>query len=95
MAYWTTDYLTNRLQYVRQQDCVSRTVVNSTGGPQGTVLALFLLNLYTSDFSYKSELCHLQKFTGDSVIVQCVREGQEGEERGIVSGAAKTNCIST
>lgn len=33
--------------------------------------------LYTSDFTYNSELYHLQKFADDSVIVGYVREGSE------------------
>lgn len=47
----TTDYLINRPQHVRQQDCVSQ---HSPPPPQGTVLAPFLL-------------CHLQKFADASV----------------------------
>lgn len=57
--------------------------------PQGTVLVPFLFNLYISDFSYSSELCHLQKYADDSVIVGCVREGQEGEYRGLFDDFAE------
>ncbi|KAI3374495.1 hypothetical protein L3Q82_005977 [Scortum barcoo] len=47
---------------------VSDTVVSSTGAPQGTVLAPLLFTLYTSDFCYNSELCHIQKYADDTAI---------------------------
>lgn len=47
---WITDYLTGRPQYVRLGNCVSGTLLSSTGAPQGSVLAPFLFTLYTSDF---------------------------------------------
>ncbi|TWW55054.1 hypothetical protein D4764_09G0001030 [Takifugu flavidus] len=77
---WTTDYLTNRLQYVRLRDCESDVVVCSTGAPQGTVLSPFLFTLCTSDFSHNSDSCHLQKFS-DTAIVGRVSEGNELEYR--------------
>ncbi|KAF7641808.1 hypothetical protein LDENG_00271510 [Lucifuga dentata] len=80
-----TDYLTGRPQYVRLQGCVSDMVVSNTGAPQGTVLAPFLFTLYTSDFRYNSESCHLQKFADNSAIVGCVRRGQEEEYRRLIS----------
>ncbi|KAI3368500.1 hypothetical protein L3Q82_025390 [Scortum barcoo] len=58
---WISDYLTGRPQYVGLKDITSDTVVSSTGAPQGTVLAPLLFTLYTSDFCYNSELCHIQK----------------------------------
>lgn len=70
---WINDYLTNRPQFVRLKDCVSNQVVSSTGAPQGTVLSPFLFTLYTSDFQFKSETCHLQKCSDDSAIVGCIR----------------------
>ncbi|KAI3364732.1 hypothetical protein L3Q82_000888 [Scortum barcoo] len=59
---WISDYLTGRPQYVGLKDITSDTVVSSTGAPQGTVLAPLLFTLYTSDFCYNSELCHIQKY---------------------------------
>ncbi len=70
---WINDYLTNRPQFVRLKDCVSNQVVSSTGAPHGTILSPFLFTLYTSDFQFKSETCHLQKYSDDSVIVGCIR----------------------
>ena len=84
LVSWITDYLTERPQFVRLKDCLSETVVCSTGAPQGTVLSPVLFTLYTSDFAYNTETCHIQKFSDDSAIVGCIREGQEGEYRSLV-----------
>ncbi|KAI3364710.1 hypothetical protein L3Q82_011478 [Scortum barcoo] len=77
LAAWVTNYLTDRPQFVRLQDCVSDVVVCSTGAPQGTVLSPFLFTLYTSDFTYSTDSCHLQKFSDDTAIVGCVSEGND------------------
>ena len=73
-----------RPQFVRLKDCVSETVLCSTGAPQGTVLSPVLFTLYTSDFTYNTESCHIQKFSDDSAVVGCIRDGQEGEYRSLV-----------
>ncbi|KAI4882175.1 hypothetical protein NFI96_005771 [Prochilodus magdalenae] len=44
----------------------------------------FLFTLYTSDFKYNSELCHMQKFSDDTAIVGCVRNGSGEEYRSLV-----------
>lgn len=41
-----------------------------------------LFTLYTSDFKYISEPCHLQMFLNDTAIVVCSRDGQVGEPGG-------------
>ena len=58
---WITDYLTGRPQFVRLGSVLSDVVVSDVGAPQGTVLSPFLFTLYTTDFQYNSETCHLQK----------------------------------
>ncbi|KAI3363774.1 hypothetical protein L3Q82_001205 [Scortum barcoo] len=63
---------------------VRHTVASSTGAPQGTVLSPVLFTLYTSDFQYKSEFCHVQKFADDTAIVGCIRSGQEDEYRELI-----------
>ena len=68
LVSWIVDYLTGRPQYVRLRHCVSDAVVSNTGAPQGTVLSPFLFTLYTMDFSYQTESCHLQ-FSDDSAVV--------------------------
>ncbi|KAJ0001685.1 hypothetical protein NQD34_001481 [Periophthalmus magnuspinnatus] len=84
LVSWIVDYLTGRPQYVRLQGCVSDRVVSNTGAPQGTVLSPFLFTLYTTDFSYCSETCHLQKFSDDSAVVGCISGGDEREYRTVV-----------
>ncbi len=83
LVSWITNYLTDRPQYVRLKDITSDTVVSSTGAPQGTVLAPLLFTLYTSDFCYSSELCHIQKFADDTAIMGCIR--REDEYRSLVN----------
>ena len=81
---WITDYLTGRPQFVRLGSVLSEVVESSTGAPQGTVLSPFLFTLYTSDFQYNTESCHLQKFSDDSAVVGCIRDGREEEYRAVV-----------
>ena len=81
---WIVDYLTGRPQYVRLKHCVSDRGVSNTGAPQGTVLSPFLFTLYTTDFSYQTESCHLQKFSDDSAIVGYIRKDEEAEYRDVV-----------
>ncbi|KAL0147202.1 hypothetical protein M9458_057492, partial [Cirrhinus mrigala] len=81
LVAWIMDYLTDRPQYVRLQGCKSDTVLCSTGAPQGTVLSPFLFTLYTSDFKYNTEGCHLQKISDDSAIVGCIKGGDDLEYR--------------
>ena len=78
------DYLTERPQFTRLLGGVFDTKLCSTGAPQGIVLSLFLFTLYTSDFKYNTEGCHLQKCSDDSAIVGCVRHGDEAEYRRVV-----------
>ncbi|KAI3359033.1 hypothetical protein L3Q82_015435, partial [Scortum barcoo] len=84
MISWITDYLTGRPQFVHLGSVLSDVVVSDTGAPrelQGTVLSPFLFTLYTTDFQYNSESCHLQRFSDDSaVVVRCIREGEEGAD---------------
>ncbi|KAI3353218.1 hypothetical protein L3Q82_019768 [Scortum barcoo] len=85
----------DRLQFAYQPDhsgtsgfITSDTVVSSTGAPQGTVLAPLLFTLYTSDFCYNSELCHIQKYADDTAIVGCIRDDREEEYRRLVGDFA-------
>lgn len=79
LVYWIYSYLTDKPEYVRLKKIVSDTVVSKTGAPQGTVLAPLLFTLYTSDFCYNHELCHIRKFADDTAIVGCIRESEEDE----------------
>ena len=79
MIAWVLDCLSGTPQYVWLGTCLSDHLVSSIGAPQGTVLSPFLFTLYTTDFQYRSDHCHLQKFADYSVAVGCIRDGQEGE----------------
>lgn len=59
-------------------------VVSSTKAPQGTVLSPFLFILYTSDFRYDTETCHLLKFSDDSAVVGCIRGKNLSEYQRVV-----------
>ncbi|XP_055493496.1 uncharacterized protein LOC129698391 isoform X1 [Leucoraja erinacea] len=89
---WIYDYLTGRPQFVKLGDSVSGTVVCNDGAPQGTVLAPFLFTLYTTDFNYKSDTCHVQKYSDDTAIMVCVRNGQEEEYRNFCAWSEE-NCL--
>ena len=59
-------------------------------------MAPFLFPLYTTDFRYNSEHCHIQKYSDDTPVVACVRGGQEKEYRDLVesfNGWSKNNCF--
>ncbi|KAI3361761.1 hypothetical protein L3Q82_002102 [Scortum barcoo] len=75
-------------QYVGLKDIMSDTVVSSTGAPRAQVLAPLLFTLYTSDFCYNSELCHIQKYADDTAIVGCIRDDREEEYRRLVGDFA-------
>ncbi|PIK55788.1 putative RNA-directed DNA polymerase from mobile element jockey-like [Apostichopus japonicus] len=81
LVTWLFNYLTNRSQYVRinQSNCVSNTLVSSTGAPQETVLAPFLFTVYTSDARSSHDSCHLIKFADDTALVGLITRDDGGE----------------
>lgn len=81
LVSWIMDYLTGCPQYVRIQNGVSDTVICSTSVP---VVFPFLFTLYTSDFTYNSEFCHLQKFSDDSVVVGYIQGGDTSDYQMVV-----------
>ena len=89
LVTWVDDYLTGRPQFVRLQNCVSDRLIGNIGAPQGTVLSPFLFTTYTADFKYRTESCHLQKFSDDTAIVGRVEGGGEEEYRNLVGNFVK------
>ncbi|KAM7380045.1 hypothetical protein PAMP_003369 [Pampus punctatissimus] len=54
-------------------------------GGEGTVrITFFDFPSTSASFQYNSESCHLQKFSDDSAVVGCIREGKEGMYRTLV-----------
>lgn len=45
----------------------------------------FLSTLSTSDYQYKSRSRHLQKYSDDSAVGECISDGQEEEEYGALA----------
>lgn len=63
---------------------------------KATVCKTILFTLYTSDFSYKSESHHLQKFSDYPAIVGCISGQQEEEYGGLVDDFVwwcRINCL--
>ena len=66
---WILDFLLEKHQTVRVNDCLSDTVCISTGTPQGCVLSPLLFILYTSDCRTCRENRFFVKFSNNTVIV--------------------------
>lgn len=79
LVAWIFCYLTDGQQYIRLKCIMSDTLISSTGAPKGKVLAPLLFTLYTINFCYNSELCHIQKYTDDKVIIGCIKNDR-GED---------------
>ncbi|KAI3360695.1 hypothetical protein L3Q82_012840 [Scortum barcoo] len=58
---WISDYLTGRPQYAGLKDITSDIRWSAALEPPGHSAGPSLFTLYTSDFCYNSELCHIQK----------------------------------
>lgn len=43
-----------------------------------------LFTLYTPDFCYNSELCHIQRYADDTAILGCIRDGNKNEYRSLM-----------
>ena len=63
---------------------VLHNTVSDTQSFSLTVCTWPLSHIHTSYFTYNTESCHSQKFSDDSAVVGCIRDGQEGEYRSLV-----------
>ena len=68
LVLWIVNFLVERTQKVHFMNSVSSSMTTSTGSPQGTVLSLFLLTLYTNDCRGTKE-APIIKYSDDSAIV--------------------------
>lgn len=84
LVSWVTDCLTGRPPVQITGLCV-RADRKQHRFATGTCFCSFFLSLfYTSDFSYLSKTCLLQKFSDDTAILGCICDGKEGEYRSLV-----------
>lgn len=76
---------------------VFQRLISSTGVPQGTVVATFLFTLSTAYFNYNSGSCHIQKYSDDTAIVACFKNGREEEYRSLIENFyrwSQENCLT-
>ncbi|KAI3364557.1 hypothetical protein L3Q82_011339 [Scortum barcoo] len=88
LAAWVTNYLTDRPQFVRLQDCVSDVVVCSTGRcPPGNSPLTFPLHPCTHRTSHTPRTVATSRsspMTTLPAIVGCVSEGNDCEYRKVI-----------
>ena len=63
---WILDFLTNRTQYVKINETISKLCKLTTGAPQGCVLSPTLYTFYTNDYRVKHSDTSLIKFADGS-----------------------------
>ena len=63
---WFKSYLADRSQYVRIGTTTSTTAPLTHGIPQGSVLSLFLFNIYTDSLPLIPEFCNIESYVDDS-----------------------------
>ena len=71
---WIYDFLTDRTQYVKFQNCFSDSITTNTGSPQGCVLSPVLFTIYTNECQINLGNVKLIKFADDSCIQGLISE---------------------
>ncbi|KAK1805772.1 hypothetical protein P4O66_001953 [Electrophorus voltai] len=74
---WISNFLTDRPQSVRVGNCISSTLILSTGAPQGCVLSPLLYSLYTYDCTATSSSTIIVKFTDNTVVMGLISDNDE------------------
>ena len=86
---WILDFLTARPQYVKLDsgngEIKSKTLMCSTGAPQGAVLSPFLFTIYTNSckLSNKKDL-HLIKFADDTSLQGMIHEDESSYRDAVI-----------
>ncbi|XP_068172840.1 ATP-binding cassette sub-family C member 12-like [Antennarius striatus] len=83
-------YLLHRvLSYLDVGDCAVRVLFFDFLSTFDTIQPCLLQDKLTSmavdRYLHNSDTCHIQKYSDDTVIVACIREGEEGEYRALVA----------
>ena len=81
LILWIKDFLSDRTQVVKVQNCLSNPITLNTGAPQGCVLSALLFILYTNDCRAKGENVSILKYADDTVIVGLMNNGDESNYR--------------
>ncbi len=81
ICQWIISFLTDRQQLVRLGKLTSRTLIISTGAPQGCVLSPLLFSLYTNGCTSKDPSVKLLKFADDTTVIGLIKDGDESAYR--------------
>ena len=73
LILWIKDFLSDRTQRVKVQNCLSDQICLNTGAPQGCVLSALLFILYTNDCRAEGDNVSILKYADDTVILGLVR----------------------
>ena len=66
---WLMSFLTNRKQKVRVEDACSKEKMITSGMPQGSLLGLYLFNVFVSDLKCICKNSRMVKYADDTSII--------------------------
>ena len=69
LCNWVLDFLTVRLQVVKEGNNISTSLVLNTGAPQGCVLSPLLFSLFTQDCVAAHDSNTIIKFANDTAVI--------------------------